>query len=115
MKLALRSLVLLVLLATAACGSKSLQVGEVWAAGEAGGTGAVYFVINNPASRTIPSPGGQRAPTVEMHMSMMQEDETMTMMHQEVSECLPESGGLRWRPARVINLKDDLNPGDVFG
>jgi copper(I)-binding protein len=121
MKRSLLSLVLLcLLLVTAACSSKSLQVSEVWARpGEAGGTSAVYFVVTNPSSQddALLGAASQAAETVEMHMSMMQENETMTMMHQE-SIPVPAGDTVEFTPGglhlMLIDLAEALEPGDIF-
>ena len=63
----------------AACGPRELTVSNAWARPAlAGNNGAVYFVIQNPgADDTLLSAAADAAGTVEMHMTMMVEGDTM--------------------------------------
>jgi hypothetical protein len=57
------------------------------------------------------------AENVELHMSMMHEDDAMTMEHQN-SIPVPANGSVEFKPGglhvMLINLNQDLKTGDRF-
>jgi copper(I)-binding protein len=104
----------------AGCSPKSLSVENVWSRpANQGGSGAVYFVIDNPTSQPdlLLSASSDIAENVELHMSMMQEDSTMTMVHQD-SVPIPANGTVEFKPGglhvMLLNLSRDLTRGDQF-
>ena len=107
------------LLLLAGCSAKELQVQDAWSRpGQAGGTSAIYFTIDNPleSADTLLGVTSDAAETVEMHMSQMEND-VMTMVPQRtvpvaaLSTVKFEPGGLH---VMLINLKKDLKAGDSF-
>ena len=103
----------------AGCNNKELQVQDAWSRpGAAGGTGAIYFIIDNPSefADTLLGVTSDAAETVEMHLSQMEND-VMTMVPQRtvpvaaLSTVKFEPGGLH---IMLINLKKDLKAGDSF-
>jgi hypothetical protein len=111
---------LILTVSIAACSpvkSTFLQVNDAWARpGLSEGNSAVYFVIDNPgAEDALLWASSDVAQAVEVHRNMM-EGETMQMMPQKD---VPVPGGATaFEPGglhiMLINLKDDLNPGDTF-
>lgn len=104
----------------AACAPKSgtLQVTDVWARpGLAGGTSAVYCVVENETAwtDTLLSASSEIASAVELHMTTMQ-DGNMQMLPQ--SEVPIPSGKTGFEPGglhvMLIGLNRDLDPGDTF-
>lgn len=111
---------ILILLLSVGCGSSSLTVNDAWArSGNAGGTGAVYFIIDNPTDQDdlLLSADSDAAEHVELHQSTMGDDDTMSMQQQEY---VPVAGrsALEFKPGglhvMLINLVKDLNPGDTL-
>jgi len=107
----------LVLVACSTGGSGEFQVNDVWARpGLVGGNAAVFFVINNPGpDDMLLSVSSEIASAVEMHMTIMQDD-NMQMVPQvnvpvPIGETIFEPGGLH---VMLIGLKNDLKPGDTF-
>ena len=108
-----------VFLLLASCSAKELLVQDAWARpGQAGGTSAIYFAIDNPldTADTLLGVTSDAAETVEMHMTQMEND-VMTMLPQRtvpvaaLSTVKFEPGGLH---VMLINLKKDLKAGDSF-
>jgi periplasmic copper chaperone A len=105
----------------AACSSeRPVQVRDVWARpGNAGGTTAVYMTIQNPDSEVeeLLNASTDAAEFVELHMSVMQHGDVMTMEEQESIEIPGRStvelapGGLH---VMLINLLVELQPGDTI-
>jgi periplasmic copper chaperone A len=100
--------------------SGSLQVDEVWARpGLAGGSSAVYFVIDNQLGRaeTLISAQSDVAMVTELHMSSIDDAGTMKMMHQDKVP-VPDNQKLEFKPGglhvMLMNLKEDLKEGDHF-
>jgi copper(I)-binding protein len=111
---------LLALSLSAGCSSKELSVENIWSRpANQGGVGAVYFVIDNPTSQPDALFGASSdiAESVEMHMSMMQEDSTMSMAHQDAVP-IPANSTVEFEPGglhiMLVNLSRDLNSGDQF-
>jgi len=111
---------ILILVLSAGCGSRSLTVKEAWARpGNAGGTGAVYFIIDNPSDQDdlLLSADSDAAEHVELHHSKMSDDGTMSMQQQE-SVPVPGRSALEFNPGglhvMLINLEKDLYPGDTL-
>lgn len=102
-----------------ACGgAKSLQVNDVWARpGLADGNSAVYFVIDNgtAADDTLLSVSSDIAQSVEMHMTMMENDTAQMMPQTTVS--VPK-GKTEFKPGglhvMLVGLKKNLKVGDTF-
>jgi copper(I)-binding protein len=95
-----------------------LQVTDVWARPAlAGGNSAAYFVIENGTASddTLLSASSDVAGAVELHMTMMDNDNMQMLPQQEVpvqaGKTVFEPGGLH---VMLIDLKQDLNPGDTF-
>ncbi len=111
---------LLLVVSGCAAGKQELSVQDVWARpGLAGGTSAVYFVIDNPgeAAEVLKSARSDAAAQVELHKSEMDASGTMTMMPQE-SVSVPAGGKVEFKAGgyhvMLINLKQALQPGDTF-
>jgi copper(I)-binding protein len=79
----------------------------------------VYLVIHNPTSKpdTLLGASSDIAERVDLHMSMMQEDSTMTM-EQQNSVPIPENSTVEFKPGSLhfmlVNLRRDLKSGDQF-
>jgi copper(I)-binding protein len=108
-----------VFLLLAGCSTKELLVQDAWSRpGQAGGTSAIYFTIDNPleTADTLLGVTSDAAETVEMHMTQMEND-VMTMIPQRtvpitaLSTIKFEPGGLH---VMLINLKNDLKAGESF-
>jgi periplasmic copper chaperone A len=100
--------------------SGTLTVDDVWARpAMEGGTSAVYFVIENRLNRsdTLLSAETDVAAVTELHMTNMDAEGTMKMMHQE-NVPIPDNQRVEFRPGglhvMLINLNEDLNEGDHF-
>lgn len=111
---------ILILTFTAGCVSSSLTVKDAWARpSNAGGVGAVYFIIDNPADQDdiLLSADSDAAEQVELHQSTMNDDGIMSMQQQE---SVPVPGGsiVEFNPGglhvMLINLEKDLEPGDTL-
>jgi copper(I)-binding protein len=110
----------LLALVLSACGQKTLSVEDAWARpGIAGGTSAVYFVINNPtgAADTLLSASTPVSPNAEMHKSQMDENGAMEMQMQ-ASVPVPERSQVEFQPGglhvMLINLPQDLKAGETI-
>lgn len=113
-------LVLLILAVLAACTPARLTVQDAWARPAAsGGPGAVYFVIDNPTTQgdALLSARSEAAEAVELHISSMDSSGVMSM-HPQHEVGVPARGTLEFQPGgyhvMLINLLQDLNPGDSF-
>lgn len=105
----------------AACQPRALSVADPWARpASAGSNGAVYFVIDNPTNQAdrLLSASSNIAEHVELHISVMDEQGTMGMHHQEEGVEVPartkvafEPGGLH---VMLVDLPQDLQEGDNF-
>lgn len=100
--------------------TQPVQVENVWARpGITGGNSAVYFTIRNTTGQdeTLLSAQAEVAAAVELHMSTMSADGTMSMQPQE-SVPVPPNGEVNFEPAglhvMLINLPEALSPGDQF-
>jgi hypothetical protein len=110
---------LMVSISLVACqGESALTVEEAWARpGPAGSNSAVYFLIDNPTNRedSLIGASSSSASQVEIHLSMMGADETMSM-HPQESVPIPERGQVTFEPGglhvMLVNLKRDLAEGE---
>lgn len=109
-----------VILVSTACSSQELTIEDVWARpGNQGGNSAVYMVLNNPSDQSdvLLSATSEIAKHVELHISQMKDDGTMTMVQQESVPVPPDStvefkpGGLH---VMLIDLVNNLVPDDKF-
>lgn len=110
----------LVAFLAAGCGGKSLTVTDIWSRPAAAGqTGAVYFIINNPASSadTLLGATSDVAQAVEVHLSSMDANGVMKMTPQE-KVVVPARGQVSFKPGglhvMLIGLRQELKPGDKF-
>ena len=108
-------------LAAAGCtNGGEVRVTDAWARpADAGGTTAVYFVIDNPAGEAdeLLDVSGTAAAALEMHLSSMDENGVASMRRQE-SVPIPagettvfEPGGLH---VMLIDVAAPLAPGDTL-
>lgn len=102
------------------CGPAELSVEDSWARpGNAGANSAVYFQVNNPGEQAdiLLSAESDVAEYLELHMSMMRDDGTMSMQQQE-SIPIPQNSSVMFEPGglhlMLINLQTELDPGDEF-
>lgn len=109
---------LAVVLAACGAGPGGLAVENTWARpGEAGGTSAIYFSLNNPTDQedVLLRAESEAAEHVELHRSMESAEGTMSMHPQHEVPVPPrtrvefEPGGLH---VMLINLQEDLDPED---
>jgi copper(I)-binding protein len=115
------TLVLILSIILTACSpNNALTVENAWGRpAVAGGTGAVFFEINNPLTTadTLLSADTSAAETVELHMTSMNAEGNMNMTPQENvpvpagEEVIFEPGGLH---VMLIGLTQDLNAGDTI-
>jgi copper(I)-binding protein len=113
---------LLVAIWMCSCGpsNKSIKVTNAWARpAQAGDNGAVYFVIENNTGQAddLLSGASEVAQAVELHMSSMDSNGTMTMEHQ-MSVPVPDRGKVEFKPGglhvMLVNLSRELKVGDQF-
>lgn len=114
----------IILLATA-CGTTGgsenmVTLRDAWARpGIAGGTSAIYFVLENPGSAddSLLSSSSDVAEAAELHLSEMSSDDTMSMHHQ-MSVPIPAGEEVAFEPGglhvMLINLQRDLNEGETI-
>jgi len=105
-------------MSSCASGAGEIAVQEAWARpGAAGGNSAIYFVIDNRQGQadTLLSAASEAAQMVELHISKMGDDGTMTMEHQE-NVPVPAGEKLEFKPGglhvMLMGLTGDLKPGD---
>jgi copper(I)-binding protein len=117
----------LLALALSACGSgpgarasEELAVEDAWARpAAAGGTSAVYFVVNNPTGQeeVLLRASSAAAESTELHMSMEGHEGTMSMRPQD-SVPVPAGGRLEFQPGglhvMLVNLAEALEPEDTI-
>jgi copper(I)-binding protein len=112
----------LLLLMLPACGqaARVMSVSEVWARpGLAGGNSAVYFTIENGTGKddTLLEAATEAGKFVEIHLSMMDENDQMQMVQQE-SLPVPAGEKVEFKPGgyhvMLIDLPADLKAGDTF-
>lgn len=95
-----------------------LQITDAWARpGQAGGTSAVYFVIENKGEEeTLLRAACDAAGMTELHMSKMEGD-TMKMQPQE-NVPLASGEKTEFKPGglhvMLMNLKEDVSVGDTL-
>lgn len=107
-------------LAVSGCSAGTLSVKEAWARPAiAGGNSAIYFMIDNTTRQndTLLSADCQVASHVELHMSSMSSDGTMSM-HQQHSVPVPAGEKVEFKPGglhvMLIDLPAELKVGDTF-
>lgn len=100
--------------------AEEFKVMDAWARpGNAGGNGAVYFIISNATDTddTLLSASTDVASAADVHMSMMNANEVMTMRMQESVE-VPAQGKLEFKPGglhvMLVGLSRDLKAGDTI-
>jgi len=114
----------ILLMASACSGAGSsdnmVTLQEAWARpGIAGGTSAVYFVLENPGSQeeSLQSASSDVAEATELHLTEMADDGTMSMQHQ-MSVPIPAGEEVAFEPGglhvMLINLQRDLNEGETI-
>ena len=105
----------------AGCGPRGdFAVKEAWARpGNAGGNGAVYFVIANPTGTedVLHSASGEIAAAIELHLSVESHEGGMSMKPQDAVPA-PAHQTVKFEPGglhlMLIGLAQDLKPGDTF-
>jgi len=114
-----------IFLMASACGGTSssenmVTLRDAWARpGIAGGTSAVYFVLENPGSQeeSLQSASSDIAEATELHRSEMSSDGTMSM-HPQMSVPIPAGQEVAFEPGglhvMLINLQRDLNEGETI-
>ncbi len=108
----------LMLFALTACGPTQFTVSDPWARPAlARGTGAAYFVIENPGpADALIDAKSDVAETVELHKTVMAQGDVMQMMKME-RIAIP-TGKTEFKPGgshiMFINLKRDLKAGDTI-
>jgi hypothetical protein len=118
-RISLLILSLLFLMLISSCTrSGSLRVTDAWARpGVAGQNGAIYFIVDNglDTDDTLLGAKSDAAMMVEVHMSQMNADGTMTMTQQE-SVPIPAGEKVEFKPGglhiMLMNLTNDLEKGD---
>lgn len=113
------ALLLSILLASCAF-TGGLEVREAWARSAlAGNNSAVYFVIDNNTRQNDALTGvtGDIAAAIEMHMSSI-DSNGVAQMQPENAILVPSSATMELKPGgyhiMLMNLKNDLKPGDTF-
>lgn len=111
------AIILIVSLLTA-CSAKNLSVKDVWARpGLAGGTSAIYFVVDNPSGQadTLKAVKCDAGMMAQMHLSKMDDAGAMTMIEQE-SVPVAANSSVEFKPGglhvMLMDLKTDLKTGD---
>jgi len=119
-RISLFSLFVLLLLPTSACKPQELSIKDAWARpGNQGAMGAAYFVIENPTGQDdeLLLAESDIAENVEMHISTMKDDGTMTMI-QQASIPVPANSTVELKPGglhiMLIGLREELRPDDTF-
>jgi len=114
----------ILLMASACSGAGSSEnmvpLQDAWARpGIAGGTSAVYFVLENPGSQeeALQSASSDVAEATELHLTEMADDGTMSMHHQ-MSVPIPAGEEVAFEPGglhvMLINLQRDLSEGETI-
>ena len=118
-------LLTIIILIAAACSSTDssenmITLRDAWARpGIAGGTSAIYFVLDNPSTQeeSLQSASSDIAEATELHRSDMSSDGTMSMHHQ-MSVPIPAGEEVAFEPGglhvMLINLQRDLNEGETI-
>jgi len=111
---------LFLLLPLSSCGSEALSISKLWVRpGITSGNSAIYFELENPTDQddVLLSAESDVAQSVELHMSKMNEDGTMSMQKQKTVP-VPANSTIEFKPGglhiMLINLVDDLTPGESF-
>lgn len=111
-------IILLACIFLSGCSSPKLVVKDAWARpGIAGGTSAVYMLIENPLAEddSLQSAACPEAGMTQIHMSSMDASGKMTMQEQK-SVLIPASGEVTFQPGglhvMLIDLKQDLTTAD---
>lgn len=112
----------LVSIAISACSptSKTLTINNVWARpAQAGENGAIYFIIENDTNidDALISANTEVASSAEAHMSMVNNQDVMTMQMQEAVK-IPSGEKIVFEPRglhiMLVNLNRNLKIGDTF-
>jgi periplasmic copper chaperone A len=97
-----------------------ITISGAWARpGLAGANGAIYFIIENSGEQAdaLLSAEANVSQLVQLHQSMMDSSGTMSMHEQERVD-VPAKDQVAFQPGglhvMLINLNEDLNPGDRF-
>lgn len=114
------AIVLLAACAQAESGQK-VTVEDAWARPALNGqNSAIYFTIKNPTQQDdrLLRAISDVAQSVELHMSMMNAEGTMSMQPQE-SVSVPAGQAVEFKPGglhvMLVGLKQDLKVGDMLG
>lgn len=98
--------------------AQSITIADAWARpGEAGGTSAIYFVIDNPGTEedSLLAAQTDAAQSAELHRSAMDDHGAMSMEHQEQVP-VPAGGKVEFAPGglhvMLVGLDEALQPGD---
>jgi copper(I)-binding protein len=110
-----------ILLFSTACQSRSaISIQQAWARpAKAGENSAVYFVIDNPTSTedVLLAASADVSSQTELHMSMTNEEGTMSM-HPQDEVVVPARSQVEFKPGglhvMLIGLQRDLQVGDRF-
>jgi periplasmic copper chaperone A len=112
--------VALFLVACGSPGTGGITISGAWARpGLSGANGAVYFIIENSAEQAdaLLSAEASVSQLVQLHQSMMDSSGTLSMHEQERVE-VPGKDQIAFQPGglhvMLVNLNQDLNPGDRF-
>lgn len=120
MKKILTMILVVGILAGCTAQDTTLAVSGAWARPAlAGENSAIYFTIDNPTGEddTLLAAASPAADMVEVHLSAMNADGTMTMTHQDSvlisqgAQTVFEPGGLH---VMLMGLTADLKPGDTI-
>jgi copper(I)-binding protein len=107
-----------IILTLVACGATTFTVSDPWSRPAlARGTGAAYFIIENPGQAdALLSAASDVSEVVEIHKTVMEQSGTMQMMKME-RIAIP-SGKTEFKPGgshvMFITLKRELKAGDTF-
>ncbi len=107
-------------LVTACQTNQTLTIREAWVRpASLGENSAVYFIIDNPTSKEdiLLSASSDVSAHTEIHVSIMNEEGTMAMHHQD-QVTIPPKGQVEFKPGglhiMLINLQRELVVGDRF-
>ncbi len=109
----------LILFSLTACGPTKFTVSDPWARPAlARGTGAAYFVIENPApADALIDAQSDVSEIVEIHKTVMAQGDVMQMMKME-RIAIPANSKTEFKPGgshiMFINLKRDLKAGETI-
>lgn len=105
-------------ISSSSAGGDDLRVTDIWARpGQADGSTAIYMTIDNRRNQedTLLSASCDAAGMTELHLSQMDAEGTMSMIHQE-NVPVPAGEKVEFKPGglhvMLMGLKNDVNPGD---